>query len=351
LNSKSNLIAQKEFKMKKDLTEDIDLTPMYSIVILFWNNEKYIHKCLHSLKNQTLNNFEIILINNGSDQPLPKDLETSSLNVKSIKLLENIGFAAGNNYGAKFAKGKYLITLNADAFPEPDWLEKINTAIEKYPDCSFASKLVMANEPTLFDGTGDVYHFTGLVWRKNYNHLIENVNLKEGEVFSACGAAAVYPLDAFDQVGGFDEDYFAYVEDVDLGFRLRLAGYKCIFLPDAVVHHVGSGSTEKRSDFSVYYGQRNLVWTFFKNMPGILFWMLIPLHLLINILVIFINLFRKQGKITIKAKLDAFLSIDQIIKKRNYLMMKRVVRISELIKIIDWSLISPIAKIFKKNEN
>ncbi len=333
--------------MNKEISENIDVTPFFSIVILFWNNEKYIGKCLQSLKNQTYKNFEIILINNGSDQPLPPNLEISSHNVKSIKLIKNIGFAAGNNYGAKIAKGKYLITLNADAFPEPDWLEKINSAIEKYPDCSFASKLVMADDPKKLDGTGDVYHFTGLVWRKNYNHLIENVKLKEGEVFSACGAAAVYPKYAFDKVGGFDSDFFAYVEDVDLGFRLRLAGYRCIFLPEAVVHHVGSGSTEKRSDFSVYNGQRNLVWTFFKNMPAILFWLLLPIHLLINVLAIFVNLFRNQGKITIKAKLDAILSIDQIINKRKYIMTNRVVRIYEIQKIIDWSLISLIVKIVK----
>ncbi|HSM49631.1 MAG TPA: glycosyltransferase family 2 protein, partial [Draconibacterium sp.] len=291
--------------MNKEITENNDANHFFSIVILFWNNEKYIERCLQSLKNQTYKNFEIILINNGSDQPFPNELDLSSIKVIYLELPKNIGFAAGNNHGAKVAKGKYLITLNADAFPEPEWLEKIFSAIEKHPDCSFASKLVMANDPTKLDGTGDVYHFTGLVWRKNYNRLAENVTLIECEVFSACGAAAVYPKGAFDRVGGFDPDYFSYVEDVDLGFRLILAGYRCIFLPNAVVHHVGSGSTGKRSDFSAYYGQRNLIWTFFKNMPGLLFWVLLPIHIIMNALMIFFSFFRKQGKITIKAKIDA----------------------------------------------
>lgn len=284
---------------------------------MYWNNEDYIHRCLQSLHCQTYKNFEVILINNGSDKPLPEKLESFFPKINFQRISENIGFAAGNNFGAKFAKGKYLVTLNADAFPEPDWLEKVFSSIDRHPNCSFTSKLVMANDPTRLDGTGDVFHFTGLVWRKNYNRLIENVKLKEGEVFSACGAAAVYPLEAFNQAGGFDEDFFAYVEDVDLGFRLRLAGYRSIFLPDAVVHHVGSGSTGKRSNFSVYYGQRNLVWTFVKNMPGILFWLVFPLNIIANFLGIIFLFFRKQSKVTIKAKFDAIGRFPSMLSKKS----------------------------------
>ena len=325
-----------------------DVVPFFSIIILYWNNQEYIHRCLQSLHSQTYKNFEVILINNGSDQPLPEKLESFFPKINYQKISENIGFSAGNNYGAKIAKGKYLVTLNADAFPEPDWLEKVFSSIDSYPNCSFASKLVMVNDPTRLDGTGDVYHFSGLVWRKNYNRLIDNVKLKEGEVFSACGAAAVYPIEAFDQVGGFDEDYFAYVEDVDLGFRLRLAGYRCIFLPEAIVHHVGSGSTGKRSDFSVYYGQRNLVWTFFKNMPGILFWILLPIHFFTNVLIIIFSFLRKQGKITLIAKYDAYLKKSSILKKRNSIQKTAEFSESNLLASIDWNPVSPILKIFQK---
>jgi len=140
--------------------------PYFSIIILFWNNERHIITCLNSLANQTLDDFEVIIIDNGSSEPLNHALmqEFINLDIKIVQLPQNIGFSAGNNLGAEDARGKYLITLNADAFPEKDWLENIHKAIQKYPDCFFASKQVMANDPSRLDGAGDVYHFTGLGW-------------------------------------------------------------------------------------------------------------------------------------------------------------------------------------------
>jgi GT2 family glycosyltransferase len=322
--------------------------PYFSIIILYWNNEQYIRKCLTSLLNQTLKNFEIIFVDNGSESPLPFDIRIDfpTLEPTFLQLPRNIGFAAGNNLGAEHASGEYIVTLNADAFPEPDWLENIRTASDKYPNSSFASKLVMTNNPNKLDGAGDVYHFTGLVWRKYHNYQEKTLQLKEKEVFSACGAAAIYPKEAFLKVGGFDPDYFSYVEDVDLGFRLRLAGYRCIFLPDAVVHHVGSGSTGRRSDFSVYYGQRNLIWTFMKNMPGVLFWILLPFHFLMNTLTVILSIFRNQGKITSKAKVDALADLSELLRKRKQIQKSCKVSIFHLLQVLDWNPISPFKKLF-----
>jgi len=323
-------------------------SPKFSIIILFWNNGQYFQKCLDSLSNQIVNDFEIINIDNGSQEPIIQELlqDFPNLQIELIQLPENIGFSAGNNLGVEHSRGKYIITLNADAFPEKDWLENINKAIEKYPDCFFSSKLIMANDPVKIDGAGDVYHFTGQVWRKYHNQKQSSLQLREEEVFSACGAAAIYPKDAFLNVGGFDPDFFSYVEDVDLGFRLRLAGYKCIFLPDAVVHHVGSASTGKRSDFSVYYGQRNLVWTFVKNMPCILIWILLPFHIILNFLTIVLSFFRKQGIITTKAKIDALSDLPDLIRKRRQIQKNRKVSIINIMKALDWNPISPIKKFF-----
>jgi len=320
--------------------------PKFSIIILFWNNGQYIQKCLDSLSNQIVNDFEIIIIDNGSQEPIIQELlqDFPNLQIELIQLPENIGFSAGNNLGVEHSRGKYIITLNADAFPEKEWLENIHKAIEKYPDCFFASKLIMANDPTRLDGAGDVYHFTGQVWRKYHNYSESSIQLSEKEVFSACGAAAIYPKDAFDRVGGFDPDYFSYVEDVDLGFRLRLAGYRCIFLPEAIVHHIGSGSTGKRSDFSVYYGHRNLVWTFVKNMPGVLFWILLPFHLLMNALFICISILRKQGKITLKAKIDAIKDLQTWWKKREQIQANRRTSIFIIIFALNWNPFSPFQK-------
>jgi len=318
----------------------------FSIIILCWNSNQFIKKCLQSLNEQTYNNFEIILIDNGSPDPVPEWIldEFLSLDISFFKLNENLGFAEGNNFGAKEAKGKYLALLNADAFPTPTWLEKVKNAIDIYPNLFFASLLINANDPDLIDGAGDVYHVSGQVWRKYYNYKISEVSIEEKEVFSACGAAAIYPIDIFREVNGFDSDFFSYVEDIDLGFRLRLRGYKCILLPDAIVHHVGSGSTKKNSDFSVYYGQRNLEWAFIKNMPTYLFWVTFPLHLLTNLLSIIVSIFRKQLKITLRAKIDALEKVPLFLQKRKQIQSLKKTSPITLVAAIDWN---PFSLIFK----
>ncbi len=318
----------------------------FSIIILCWNGNQFIKKCLQSLREQTYNNFEIILIDNGSPEPVPEWIldEFPTLNISFFKFNENLGFARGNNFGAKEAKGKYLALLNADAFPSPTWLEKVKNAIDIYPNHFFGSLLINANDPDRLDGAGDVYHASGQVWRKYYNYKISDTKLVEKEVFSPCGAAAIYPVEIFREVEGFDSDFFSYVEDIDLGFRLRLRGYKCILLPDAIVYHVGSGSTKKNSDFSVYYGQRNLEWAFIKNMPGYLFWVAFPLHLLTNLLTIIVSIFRKQVKITLRAKVDALEKVPLFLHKREQIQSLRKTSLISIASVINWN---PFALIFK----
>jgi GT2 family glycosyltransferase len=324
-----------------------DKVPFFSIVILFWNSKEFIVECLEALSKQTDQDFEVIILDNGSLIPIErKVLENfSMLRINCYRLENNIGFAAGNNYAIQYTSGKYLVLLNADAFPEPEWLINVRKGIQKYPGCFFASKLIMANHPERYDGKGDAYHFSGLAWRKAYNAIIQHRDDTETQVFSACGAAAIYPKEAFTRIGGFDPDFFSYFEDVDLGFRLQLIGYKCYFLPDAVVKHFGSGSTGTKSDFSVYFGHRNLVWTYIKNMPGLLFWALLPFHVGANLLQVFGYLLRKRGRVTIRAKVDALKGIVEMVQKRKQIQQSRVVPISSIIRIMDWNPISPFLKV------
>jgi GT2 family glycosyltransferase len=321
--------------------------PLFSILILCWNSNQTIVSCLDALDAQTIQDFEIILVDNGSTEPISKELliRYSHLSIDFYTLEHNIGFAGGNNFAASHAKADYLVLLNADAFPNPDWLDSIRKGIIKYPNCFYASKLIMADHHERMDGMGDVYHVSGIVWRRSHNTLISKVNDREQEVFSSCGAAAVFPVSAFKQVNGFDEDYFSYNEDTDLGFRMRLMGYKCMYLPDAVVYHIGSGSTSRRSDLSVYYGQRNLVWTFIKDMPGIVVWILAPVHLLGNLLMIVLAIFRRQGAVTIRAKWDALRNISAIIRKRKVVQNTRSVPVQQLLRVMDWNPFSPISKL------
>jgi GT2 family glycosyltransferase len=125
-------------------------------------------------------------------------------------------------------------------------------------------------------------------------------------------------------VGGFDEDFFCYAEDVDLGFRLRLAGHESLLVHDAIVRHVGSASTgDKRSAFATYYGNRNMVWVFVKNMPGALFWLFLPLHIFINVLLILVLALRGQSLVALRSKRDALLGLPGIWRKRSSIQSHR----------------------------
>jgi GT2 family glycosyltransferase len=161
-----------------------------------------------------------------------------------------------------------LALLNPDAFPEPGWLEALVQAAEREPTvAAFASRLVLASSPEYLDGAGDSYHASGRAWRNGHRRPLAGWPASDVEVFAPCAAAALYRRAAFDEVGGFDEQYFCYFADVDLGFRLRLRGHRCLYVHGAVVRHIGSALSGYKSEFAVYHGERNAVWTFFKDMP------------------------------------------------------------------------------------
>jgi GT2 family glycosyltransferase len=308
-----------------------------SIILVSWNSKKYLSKCLDALSVQTNKDFEIIIIDNGSADQGYLDFKEKYAGLKLTikKLNKNLGFAVANNIGARLARGKYLILLNVDAFPEPDWLEQLLKAVDENPDYTFfASRQIQADSPELLDGTGDTYHVSGLAWRQNQNCLTIAFGAQSCEVFGACAAAALYVWDDFMEVGGFDEDYFSYFEDVDLSFRLRLAGGRCLYVPQAVVYHVGSASTGNDSDFSIYYGYRNLVWTFFKDMPISLFWMYLPRHILMILYKTAVFLIRRKKNIILKSQIDAFRALPVMLRKRKQVQQIRTVSSREIRRVM-----------------
>jgi len=323
------------------------MTPFFSIIILYWQSDQYLPACLEALQSQIFRDFEVILLDNGSDVPPDENRlsQHANLRLQLIHSDTNLGFAGGNNFAARSAKGDYLVLLNGDAFPKPNWLAQVHKAIQASPAHFFASRLIQADQTDLLDGEWNVVHASGLAWRKNHNQPVEKSLSKPREVLSACAAAAIYPREAFEAVCGFDEDFFAYIEDIDLDMRLQLAGYRCLYLPDAVVLHVGSGSTGSRSDFAVYYGHRNLVWAFVKNMPGILFYLLLPAHIFYNLLYLLAAPFMPAGNALIKGKKDALLGLKPILQKRRLVQSSRKISIWRFARLLDWNPFSPLAKL------
>lgn len=255
-----------------------DITHLVSVVIVNFNAGAWLQKCLDSLARQTYTNFEALILDNGSTDFSLKSLILPDERFVIHELGQNLGFAAANNAGAWVAKGKWLATLNPDAFPEPDWLDELITATSNYPDVvMFGSTQWQHDQPGVLDGAGDCMSFFGLAWRGGFGQPWVGAP-PHGEVFSPCAAAALYKTDAFKTAGGFCERLFCYNEDVDLGFRLRLMGHRAIQVSRAQVRHVSGGSSEG-GEFATYHGHRNAFWVNIINTP----WPLLPLTLFAHI--------------------------------------------------------------------
>ncbi|WP_435548187.1 glycosyltransferase family 2 protein [Desulfobacterium sp. N47] len=315
-----------------------EIWPKVTVAIVNWNGERFLDRCLSALLAQTVMPHEIILVDNASTDASIEIVRRFS----SVRLLaqnENLGFAHGNNLAIKAAdvESEWIALLNPDAFPKPRWLEKLLSAVRDYPEFDvFGSKLLAAADPDVLDGAGDAYHMSGLVWRMGHGVPVSSFPEQVREVFSPCAAAALYRRSALVKMGGFDENFFCYVEDVDLGFRLRLAGYRCIYVPDSVAYHIGSGTTGgKHNNFTVYHGHRNLVWTYVKNMPGILFWLLLPLHLALNLVTIIWFSMHGQGLVILRAKRDALRGISRIWGMRRNIQKHRTASIGEIWNVLD----------------
>jgi GT2 family glycosyltransferase len=323
--------------------------PFISVIIVTWNSAAHLSRGMKCLAAQTIKDFEVLLMDNGStDGSTDGSLDGvenhwPDLRLQVERLGENKGFAAANNLGARLARGQWLALLNSDAFPEPDWLEELLKAAESHPAFSFfASRQLQANAPHRLDGAGDAFHVSGLAWRRFVGWPAAQFGLKTEEVFSPCGAAALYSRQVFLQAGGFDEDFFSYFEDVDLGFRLRLQGFKCLYVPDAVVHHIGSASTGKISTFVIYHGHRNLVWAYIKNMPSLLFWLYLPLHVLMNLYFLLSFSIKGQSKAIWSAKWGALSKLSSMLRKRKEIQRRSSVPVADIYRQMEHDLLAPL---------
>lgn len=313
-----------------------------SVIIVNWNAGDLLERCVLSLLSQTVLAHEIIVVDNASTDGSVRQIVDKFPSVRVIESTRNLGFAAANNLAIQEAssKSKWVAFLNPDAFPESDWLMALFNAATANPECAvFGSRLMDASSTEILDGIGDVYHVSGLVWRAGNGMTLRSRDRVAREIFSPCAAAAMFRKDALLAAGGFDEEFFCYVEDVDLGFRMRLFGHVCWYVPDAVALHVGSALTGRRSNFSIYHGHRNLVWTFVKNMPGGLFWLLLPLHVALNLVSIVWFAFRGQGGVILRAKRDALLGLPKMWRKRHLIQKTRVVTVRDIWQVLDKRLV------------
>lgn len=303
-----------------------------AVVIVNFNGGEVVERTLEALLAQSRRPERTIVVDNASSDGSAERIAATFPEVELIRLDHNAGFAGGNNIGVAAAEDcEWVALVNPDAFPEPNWLERLIYAAERRPEYSFFGSLMLrADDPREVDGTGDAYHVGGMAWRRDNGRPLAEAHLQPGEIFSPCAAAALYRREAFLAVGGFDETMFAYYEDSDLAFRLRLLGERCFYVPEAVVHHVGFSTAGEESPFTVYYSQRNLVWAWVKNMPLPLLFVYLPQHVLVNLLNIGWYTMRGQMKPVLRSKLDALRGLPPVLRRRRELQARRVVSAREL---------------------
>jgi GT2 family glycosyltransferase len=242
-------------------------SPLISVVILNWNGNQVIETCLHSLEKQTYRPIEIIVVDNASTDGSVDIVRQTFPRANVIVNDRNLGFGGGNNVGIRAARGRYIMMLNNDTRLDSACIEELKTSIEKdaaYGAC--ASKILLEFEDNLIDAAGIVVCPDGLSIGRGRLEKGDRYD-EEAEVFFASDCACLYRREMLEDIGLYDEDFFAYADETDMGWRAQLAGWKCIYCPKAVVYHFHSASAGNYSPFKAFLVERNRIWVGIKSFP------------------------------------------------------------------------------------
>jgi GT2 family glycosyltransferase len=244
-------------------------SPLLSIVIPNWNGAHHLPPCLDALRAQTYPALEIIVADNASTDGSHNLLATEYPEVKLVALPENRGFTGACNAGMEAAQGEYVALLNNDTEVDPGWAAAVVDAFARYPDAGLvASKMLLFEDRDRFHTAGDLYRVDGRLVNRGVWERDEGQYEREEYVFSACGGSSAYRRTMLDDIGLLDDDFFFSCEDMDLAWRAQLSGYRCIYIPGAVVYHhlaaTGGGVTAS------FHDGRNMIWLMVKNYPAAL---------------------------------------------------------------------------------
>ena len=239
-----------------------------SVVIPNFNGIAFLDSVLASLEGQTLSNFEVILVDNGSTDGSCSFVTANYPWVHLIELSGNFGFCGAVNAGIRAAKAPYVLLLNNDTEVKEDFVEEMLAAIRRHKNAfSCGARMVQYHDRDRLDDVGNYYCALGWSFARGRGKDIHAYET-EDKIFSACAGAAIYRKKIIEKIGYFDEEHFAYLEDTDIGYRARIYGYENWYAPKAIVYHVGSGTSGSRyNQFKTRYSSRNNIYLIYKNMP------------------------------------------------------------------------------------
>jgi GT2 family glycosyltransferase len=246
----------------------MDAKKLY-VVIPNWNGAERIRPCLDSLKSQS-QNHQVVVVDNGSVDDSVRIIESEYPDVILVRHAKNKGFAGGVNAGIRYAMerdAKYVALLNNDAVAEKLWLKRLEEFLEAHPKAGIVTSKICDANKTHLDSTGDIYTIWGLPFPRGRGENYSNKYDEDAWIFGASGGASLYRVKMLRQIGLFDEDFFAYYEDVDISFRAQLAGWKVGFASEAIVYHEISATSSAIKGFATYQTLKNLPQLMWKNVP------------------------------------------------------------------------------------
>jgi GT2 family glycosyltransferase len=295
-----------------------------SVVIPNWNGRQHLERCLPSVLAQTYPEFEVVVVDNGSTDDSVGLVSQEFPQVRLIANTENVGFAQANNQAILGTDAPYLATLNNDTRPEPTWLQHMVGAAEAESEIGMvAAKVLYWKPPHLIDSAGIGLDRAGYAWNR-YNGQPDNAGEREPyEVFGPSAAAALYRRELLDDVGLFDESYFAYYEDVDLAWRARLMGWRCVYVPEARVYHVHSATSRQGSPFKRYYLVRNKAVTTLKNYPAPALWLNLPAILFYDLMADLYRLILERSASPVRGRLAALGRLPAVWGQRRMIQRRR----------------------------
>lgn len=320
--------------------------PLISVVIVNWNSSHYLDRCISSLKGQSYPNFEVIVVDNGStDDSVSLIKDKYGDFARLICLKKNLGFGKGINIGINASQGEFIAILNNDAEADPHWLKELLKGFRMHKNVGMcASKILLYNRRNVIDKVGHLIYKDGL--NKGRGAMEEDLGQYNSieEVFSADGCAAMYKKAMLEEIGLFDEDFFAYGEDAEIGMRGRMFGWKCIYMPTAIVYHIHSGTYGIYSPLKVFLVERNRLWLAIKLFPLKLL-IKSPYYTFLRFIWNTYSLISGQGAaaqftkeyskgklflILVRAYLSGLAGLPKILKKRVEIQMKKKVSKTEI---------------------
>lgn len=281
------------------------MTPQITVVVLNWNGRHLLPACLSALYAQTFRDFEVVVVDNGSRDGSADWLTSHYPAVRLIQNSTNLGFATANNQGIRASQAPLIMLLNNDAYLAPDCLQMLIEAADRAPWAGmFACKILQQDAPDRLDSAGIEVDRAGVAWNRGWGEPAA-AHTQALEVFGPSAAAALYRRALLDQVGQLDDDFFIYYEDVDLAWRAQWAGWRCLYVPQAIVHHVHSATTRCGSPFKRRLLSRNKWWAIARNYPFGQLWFYVPVMLVIDLGAMIMSLVSERNLSALRGRWEA----------------------------------------------